>query len=268
MDWTRASHLFFAATMIAIGLIGLFGGTFAPIWQPVPETLAGRQLLAYLCTFDSLAAGAGLLVKRSAAPAALGLLLYLLVWTAIFKFRFILRAPLEEVSYQSCGENAVLIAAAWVLYVEFAKGRTFPAGQAGLRIAYVLYGLALVAFGLSHFFYLEMTAPLVPNWLPGHVFWAYFTGGVYFATGLAIATGLASKVGAAVAAMQIALITLLVWGPMVLAGNLSPMHWQETIVSWALTAGAWVMATGSPPATSSLRLPSLSRRSESSDRRR
>ena len=47
---------------------------------------------------------------------------------------------------------------------------------------------------------------------------------------------------AVLAAVQIALITLLVWGPMVLAGDLSAMHWQETIVSWALTAGALVIA--------------------------
>jgi hypothetical protein len=37
MHWTKASQLFFAVTMIAIGLIGLVGGGFAPIWQPVPE---------------------------------------------------------------------------------------------------------------------------------------------------------------------------------------------------------------------------------------
>jgi uncharacterized membrane protein YphA (DoxX/SURF4 family) len=247
MDWARASHLFFAVTMIAIGLIGLFSGTFAPIWQPVAETMPGRQLLAYLCTFVSLATGGGLLVKRTAGPAALALFLYLLVWTAVFKFPFIVRAPLEEVSYQSCGENLVPIAAAWVLYAEFGLSRRFPAGEVGLRAAYLLYGLALIAFGLSHFFYLQMTAPLVPSWLPAPVFWAYLTGAVYLAAGAAVAIGLAPKLAAIAAAVQIALITLLVWGPMVLAGHLSPMHWQETIVSWALTAGAWVMATGSQP---------------------
>jgi uncharacterized membrane protein len=228
----------------------------------------GRQILAYVCTFVSLATGAGLLVKRTAVPAALLLFLYLFVWTAVFKFPFIVRAPLEEVSYQSCGENLVLIAAAWVLYAEFATSRSFPAGEVGLRVAYLLYGLALIAFGLSHFFYLQMTAPLIPSWLPAPVFWAYLTGTVYLATGAAIVIGLAPKLAAAAAAVQIALITLLVWGPMVLAGHLSPMHWQETIVSWALTAGAWVMATGSPPGKGLLRFPFPQDPSALSDRRR
>jgi uncharacterized membrane protein YphA (DoxX/SURF4 family) len=266
MHWKRASHLFFAVTMIAMGVIGLLGGSFAPIWNSVPKDLPGRESLAFASSLVSLVTGAGLLARRSAAPAALILFLALLAWTLAFKVPFIVHSPLEEVTYQSCGENAVLIAAAWLLYAEFARNRTFPAGDLGLRIAYLLYGLALIAFGLSHFFYLQMTAPLVPSWLPAHVFWAYLTGGIYLATGLAIALGLAPHFAAFVAAIQIALITFLVWGPMLLAGNLTAMHWQETAVSWALTAGAWVMATGSPPATGSIRFPSRQGRLALSDR--
>jgi hypothetical protein len=238
-----ATRLFFALTMIAIGFIGLIGGGFAPIWQPVPETAPAREFLAYLCTFVSLACGAGLLGKRTAAPAALVLFVYLFVWAAVFKGPFIVRAPLVEGSYQSIGENAVLIAAAWVLYAELARTRNFPAGEIGLRVAWLLYGLALIAFGSSHFVYLSLTAPLVPSWLPGHVFWAYLTGCIYLLSGAAIVTRIGSRFGAATAAVQITLITLLVWGPFVLAGHLSAMHWQETVVSCALTAGAWVVAT-------------------------
>jgi uncharacterized membrane protein len=168
----------------------------------------------------------------------------------IFKVPFIFRAPLEEVSYQSNGENLVLVAAAWILFIERASVPKILAGDRGTRIAYLLYGLALIAFGLSHFFYLNMTAPLVPGWLPGPpTFWAYLTGAVYLGTAAMIAASMAVRAATAVAAVQIALITALVWGPMMFAGPLSQMHWQETIVSWALTAGAWVLATGSPPVT-------------------
>lgn len=242
MSWKTAARWVFGATLIAIGIIGLVAGGFAPIWRPVPETTPARDLLAYLCTFVSLACGAGLLARRTAAPAALVLLIVLLVWAALFKVPFIIRAPLVEGSYQSNGENAVLIAAAWVLYAELANGRNFFASHLGMRIAYLLYGLALIAFGLSHFFYVNLTAPLVPAWLPAPLFWAYFTGCIYLATGLAIALGLAPRSGAAIAALQITLITLLVWGPMLVAGGLSTMHWQETVVSWALTVASWVVA--------------------------
>ncbi|HEX6742260.1 MAG TPA: DoxX family membrane protein, partial [Sphingomicrobium sp.] len=260
MDRKKASQLFFAVTLIAIGVIGLTSGTFAPIWAPVPETLPAREPLAILSNLIAAGCGIALLTKRWASPGALVLLAYLIVWTLAFKAKFILFDPLEEVSYQSNGENLVLVAAAWVLFATSAARRTFPAGEAGLRTAYLLYGLALIAFGLSHFFYLEMTAPLVPAWLPTPVFWAYLTGGIYTATGIAIAIGLYARWAAIVVAVQIALITLLVWGPMLFSGPLSAMHWQETIVSWALSAGAFVLATGSPPATGWLRRPSPTHR--------
>jgi uncharacterized membrane protein YphA (DoxX/SURF4 family) len=282
MQSKTASRVVISLTMIGMGLIGLASGGFAAIWRPVPETAPAREFLAYLCIFMSLVCGAGLLAKRSAAPAALALLAFLSIWTILFKVPFIVREPLIEVSYQSTGENAVLIASAWVLYAELARTRKFPAGDLGLRIAWMLYGLALLAFGLSHFFYLVMTAPLVPAWMPAPVFWAYLTGSIYLAAGAAIITGMAARLGAVVAAAQITLITLLVWGPAVLAGQVSPTHWQETIVSWALTAGSWVVATsfegrpwfnrvgasGSPPKRAARRVLSHRRRSGSSDIRR
>jgi uncharacterized membrane protein len=242
LQWKNASHLFFAVTFIGIGVMGAIKGGFGPIWGGVPKSFPDRQLLAYLSTFVSLACGAALLVKRTASPAALVLLVFLTVWTALFKIPFIVRAPLVEVSYQTCGENAVLIAAAWVLFAGSAKSRTFPAGNSGVRVARALYGLALIAFGLSHFVYLDLTAPLVPRWLPGHVFWAYFTGSIYLATGLALVTSLFARLAAFIAAVQIALITLLVWGPVILAGHVSSTDWQEAGISWALTAGACAMA--------------------------
>ena len=247
MNWKAASQLFFALTFVALGVIGLVSGTFAPIWGGVPKTLPDRQILAYLSNIVCLACGAGLLVKRTRAPAALILFAFLLIWTLLFKFPFIIKEPLVEGSYQTNGENAVLIAAAWVLTASFASRGSnavsnFLAGSTGLRIAYGLYGLALIAFGLSHFAYLELTAPLVPAWLLAPVFWAYLTGSIYLVAGILLLTGLGARLGAVLAAAQIALITALVWGPMVVKGDLSAFHWQETVVSWTLTAAALVIA--------------------------
>jgi uncharacterized membrane protein len=269
MDWKTAARFVFALTFIGIGVIGLVSGTFAPIWNSVPETASARSSLAYLSTFVSLACGAGLLAKRTAAPAALVLTIFLIVWTAASKGPYIVRAPLVEGSYQSNGENWVLIAAAWVLYAELAGKRTLLASELAVRFAYRLYGLGLIAFGLSHFFYLELTAPLVPAWLPGTpVFWAYATGTIYTACGLAIVAGWESRLAALGAAANIALITALVWGPMVAAGDLTPMHFQETVVSCALTAASWVLASGSLPATAARLFPSRKRRSAPSGSRR
>lgn len=240
-------RIVFAATMIAIGVIGVASGDFGPIWQPVPHSFPDRELLIYLCALVSMISGAGLISARSTPAAALLLLIYLCIWTALFKLPFIIREPLVEGSYQSFGESAVLIAAVWLLFA--CAGETAKTGftarlaaPMGLKVAYALYGLSLVAFGFSHFAYLNLTAPLVPSWLPAPIFWAYLTGCTYVAAGFAILSGLARRLGALIAALQIALITFLVWGAMLISSAMSPSRWQEAIVSWALTSAALIVA--------------------------
>lgn len=246
MQIRSMGHAVFAAVFIAIGILGLIRPDYAAIWDGVPKALPARGFLPYLSALVSLSCGLGLLWPRSAMLASRVLLGYLLLWMLIFKGRFILLEPLQEGSYQSSGENAVIVAGAWVLYTWFAgdwdRARLgFATGERGVRIARVFYGLAMIAFGLSHFFYLQFTAPLVPSWLLWPVFWAYFTGTAYLAAGAAILFGVWARLAALLSALQMAGFLLLVWLPMVLAGKMSDFNWGEVVVNCALVAGAWLV---------------------------
>ena len=247
MRIASVGHAVFAVSLITLGILGLLTGDFTQVLQAVPKGVPGRAILPYVRVVILLACGIGVLWQPIAAPAARVLLAYLLLWTLLVKARFIFIAPTQEVVYQNLGESLVLVAGAWVLFAWFAtdwdrRHLGFATGDRGVRIASVLYGIAMITFGLSHFAYLNNTAGLVPAWLPWHAGWAYFTGATYLAAAVAILIGVWARLAAALSTAQMGGFTLLVWVPTWLAGTLSTSQRGEFLGSWMLTAAAWVVA--------------------------
>lgn len=235
----------FAVTMIAFGIVGLRKGDFSAIWQPVPKGLPARETLIYLCAFISVASGVGLVWQRTAAIAARVLLLWFLLWLLLLRLPGFARGFTVDVYWPAC-QTAVMLAAAWVLHTWFAtdwdKQRLgFAAGENGLRIARVLYGLALIPFGLAHFTYLKQTAVLVPEWMPWHAAWAYLTGATFIAAGIAVFVGVWARLAAALSTLQMGLFLVLVWIPRMAEGSMTAFQWGEAVVTWALTSAGWVV---------------------------
>jgi uncharacterized membrane protein len=236
-------HAAMAAMMIVLGVLCLIERDLAPAWQ-FPD--GSPALLPYLCAIVSLATGIGLLVPRVAALAARALLAYLVLWLLLVRGHDLVVAPGSFGAWDGCAELAVIIAAAWLVYISLAtawdrKHVRFASGEGGARVAHVLYGLAQVAFGMAHFLYMDRTIAFVPRYMPAPTFWAYFTGVAFIAAGAAIVTGVFARLAATLAAIQIGLFTILAWMP-ILTASPDASLWNEFGMSAALTIAAGVVA--------------------------
>jgi uncharacterized membrane protein len=218
--------------MIGLGTLLVVYGDFALGW---PAWVPWRTALVHVAAAFLLLGGAGLLFARTALFAARTLLPYLLLWTAL-RVPALVKAPLVEVNWLAVGEIAVLAAGGWAL-----------SGVRGVRIVRMLFAFSLLAFGLSHFFYTRETVVLIPSWLPFRRGWAYLTGAGHLAAGLGVLLSIYPRLAAAMEAAMLTIFTVVVWIPAVSAPTATRDAWWEFAISWAIAAGAWVVA-GSIPA--------------------
>ncbi|WP_205746243.1 hypothetical protein [Dyella amyloliquefaciens] len=242
------SQVGLAASMIGLGVLGLIYGDVALVWQHLPiEHLPGEKLIAYAFALIELVGGMGLLVKPLAKPASALLAAFLLIWAVLLKLPAVVFVPLMEATWLGFGEIAVILAGAWVLLARYAGNHehgklSWLYGRRGVRAARVLFAVSLPMIGLSHFFYSEQTAALIPAWLPYPLGWAYFTGACSILTCVAVLSGVLSRVAATLEAAMLWMITLLVWAPAIMAHPSDRTAWTAFVISAAIACGAWVVA--------------------------
>jgi uncharacterized membrane protein len=243
------AQLFFALTMLGLGVLGFIYGDFAMVWQRMPfEHLPAQRQIAYACAAIELVAGIALLFRSTARFSAGLLTLYLALWLLVLKLPAVIAMPRMEANWLGFGEIAVIFAGAWALYATLADSGRRPArgivsGKSGVRGASVVFALALPMIGLSHFFYSEQTLALVPAWLPFRLAWVYLTGAGSIVAAFAILFGILPRLAAMLEAIMLSIITLLVWGPGVIATPTDRTQWTALIISFAIAGGAWLVAS-------------------------
>jgi uncharacterized membrane protein YphA (DoxX/SURF4 family) len=241
----------YGLSAIAFGLVGLCWGDFAAVWQPVPPTVPGRTVLAYIVATVLLLAGLSILWRRSAALGSLTLTILYSLGVILLHVPQVIAHPTVFVMWSGTAEQLALVAGGLVTYAFCrtpAATATAPAAATmpTARIVLcgrLLFGVCLIIFALAHLFYLKPTSDAVPAWLPpNQVFWAYATAAGHFLAGVAILSGIAARLAARLLTGMFLVFGVLVHAPTLFADPHTHFNWAANAMNFALIASAWVIA--------------------------
>ena len=228
--------------VMALGAVCLAFGDFHP-GQPVPKDFPDRTVLAYAAAAFMLVTGAALEWRRTLPWAAAAITAYFGLLVVILMDGHVLLSHYAEfLPYENIAIELAITAGGLIVYADSANIDAATAARL-TRAARIAFGLCALVFGTAHFEYMNLTAPLVPKWLPpSQLFWGYATGVAHIAAGVAILTGVKARLAAILLTIMFVSFSVLVHVPMVLATPSSHWIWNENAVNLALIGAAWVVA--------------------------
>jgi uncharacterized membrane protein YphA (DoxX/SURF4 family) len=224
------------------------GFAYTPIIPFIP-LLPGNPIPLYLTGLALLTAGGCIVAGKRPRLASIFVGSFFLVCVLFLEVPRGLAAPLDVGQRTAFFESLSLSAAAFAL-AGMLPGDTASAFENDVAVtglikhSPVLFGVSLAVFGIDHFLVLDVIARLVPKWIPGALFWAYFTGAAFVASGISIAVRKLDVWGAFWIGTMFLLWFLLLHGPRVVnyPRSHSPAEWSSAFIALAMCGGSWLFA--------------------------
>ena len=220
----NVGRIFFSIAVVASGLLQLLMASFVRLVPPLPEWIPSHSSWARLIGIVLVVTGLALLGKgrwARRAAAVLGVMIFL-------DFLFLhlpLAATNPSAGFMWTNPAKALAMLGGVLFL----AATLPVEDADrssalarlLRRLMPLGPLLLSGFmilgGIQHFVYIDFVTKLVPAWIPGPRFWAYFTGVALIAGGVGILVPKTARWAATMSGIMIFLWVVLLHIPRALA---------------------------------------------------
>ncbi|NCD70216.1 DoxX family membrane protein [Mucilaginibacter agri] len=221
-NYNRLWRFFFAVALIAIAVQQLIVGDIRPVIIPPAYPLwlqQGRLIFTWVLSLLMIAACVLIVfeLKAHAASILLGYVLLLFVFTLQLPYQLahypghlgVWTDPLKELSLAG---GAFLVAASLPQYYDI---------PTPLRILSALgrcfFCVTMILFGIDHFLYPDFVKMLVPEWLPGNLFWTYFAGIALMLAGIAIIINVKTTLAATLLGIMIFLWLVMLHIPRAIA---------------------------------------------------
>jgi len=252
-NFDKIWRAFFALGIIAIAVQQLFCGDFRPVIIPEawPAWLQheGRLVSTWIVSLSLIAAGIAILfdLKARTISLLLGVLFLLLVIVVQIPYQST-HYPLHLGSWTNPFKTLVLSGGAFVVAGSLPlqgnnSGFTKSLGML-IPVGKYFMAITMATFGWMHFLYPDFVTPLVPNWIPWHLFWTYFAGVALMLSGIAIIINIQRRTAAALLGLMILLWFIMLHVPRAIAdphtGNGN--EWTSVFEALAFSGIAFIIA--------------------------
>jgi hypothetical protein len=254
----RASRIAYGLMMAGLAIQQIFYVTFRPvILPPWPSSLPGYAIGVYLFSAYLIVTSVAIIIDKKARTASLilgGILLVLFVFCQI---------PYEVIADPNSTNLGAWTSALKELALSggaFIVAGSFPIGRENdlqgnsitsllekiIPFGSIFFSIMLICFGIDHFLLTVWVAALVPNWIPFHIFWAYFAGVALAGSGIAIIFKVKLKLTAILLALMIFLWFILLHIPRGIADpySLQGNEISSVLESFGFSGIAYLIAYG------------------------
>jgi uncharacterized membrane protein len=208
-------RFFYAAAVLFFGAQHLAHGKFVTRIMPWPAWMPGQAFWPYVVGLVLVVAGIALCFERTARRAALWLGIQTLLVAVLLALPVAMAGTAWGGGWTAAGKAFVLgggaLIVAGTLRPEAGRSRwLIPVGRICLSGFFILAGI-------QHFIWVKFVVQLVPAWIPGGVFWTYFTGVALIAGGVGLLVPWSARLAAWLSALMIFSWVILLHIPRALA---------------------------------------------------
>ena len=245
-------RLAFAVGLAAFGALQFVYGDFVPGRAPPwPSDVPGRLAWAYLSGAILILAGAAIVSGKRARWAAIlsGVMIFL--WALLRHLPELAANPHGRVLTQT-GKALALFGGAFAVAgslpaVERITGglsRIVNSRDGFLNLGRWCLGAWLILGGTQHFQYTDIVVTLIPGWIPGHYFWAYFAGSALIAGGAGLLLPQTARLAGALSGLMLSLWVIILHLPraVVAADAQLRNEWTAVFEALAFAGIAFVLA--------------------------
>lgn len=241
----RLGRLFIGVSLLAVGLQHLLLRGFIGDLGLVPHWAPAHIVWAWIAGAILLVAGISILTTKFTRPI-----------TTVLGFVFLLSAFLRFTTHipgmlHNIGDRGVFFellaccAGSWMLAGTVHSSRLLSDNADSSRLVGLgrwLFGIAIVVFGSLHLQAPQWIAGLIPNWIPFHLFFAWFTGCALVAAGLSIAAGIGTRLSATLLGVMFFSWFVLVHAPRIAHALHNADEWNSGYVCLMMAGFALIAA--------------------------